>query len=80
MRLKGYLVYAVFLCKGYKAAPIGNEALVPLILEYFGIIIGPCAGYPVGIFAFAAIAGAAGKSVYLVYASFSAISTARWVS
>ena len=58
MKFKSNFVNAVSLCKLNKILPIRNKNFIPLPVKDFTEIVGPGAGYPVGIFCGFAVAGA----------------------
>ena len=66
VQLQGDFIHAVGLGKCGKVLPVGDQYLVPLPFQNFGVILRPGAGHPVGILGPLVVSGAAGKGVYLV--------------
>ena len=68
VHLQSNLIDTVRFGKGHKVLPIGNQHFVPLPVQNFQILRGPCAHHPVGVLALGAVAGTAGETVDLMQA------------
>ena len=55
------LLHAVLFCEFHGVFPIGNQHLVPLIVQNIEVFRRPRAGYPVGLFGIGISAGATGE-------------------
>ena len=62
VQLQGNLRHAVLPGEGDEALPVGDQHLIPLVVQNSQIVVRPGAGHPVGIFGFRAVPGAAGEA------------------